>query len=154
MSINNQEYHARYIVRQSPDEFNEWVAPSRPLTVMKRNSSCALTAEMMFKANLAAVLLTAGVFLFRPRRSRMMVRADSRLIPKEYQRLLLLGQTPNTRIVVLQPFLSFFRTLLMSLPHGTVRCQFQLTQESGYRRFAHLDFKTLKDDLPNHLIKS
>jgi hypothetical protein len=37
-------------------------APIQPLTVIKRNSPWALTAEIIFNPNRAPVLLTTGVF--------------------------------------------------------------------------------------------
>lgn len=92
-----------------------------------------------------------GSLPFRgPRRSRMMVRTHTRFIPKEDQGGILLGQTTNTWILLLQPFLNLPRALLVRSPYGTLRRQPQLSKQAANRGFAQLHTKFSINDLPNH----
>src|SRR5512137_1871473 len=117
MPINNQEDHARHIMKQSLDKFDKL---SRSYPTLDRHetefSLCAHRRDKVQPKPRPGAAHHRSLAFQRPGRSRMMVRAHTRLIPKEDQRFVLLGQTANQRILLLQPFLNFFWSLLVGPP--------------------------------------
>jgi len=89
--------------------------------------------------------------LDRPRRARMMIGADARLVSKEDPRAFPPGQAANPRIVFFQPALNFCRLLLIRSPHRALRGQPQLRQQPADRGFAQGHAKALSDHVAHHL---
>ena len=89
----------------------------------------------------------------RPSGACVMIRANSRFISKEYQRLLFMRQFLDPGILFLQPFLDSLRFLLISTPNRTLRCQTQLAQQTTHGSLAQLHAKSLMNKLSHHLCR-
>ena len=137
MPINNQEDHARHIMKQSPDKFDKLACSYS--TLDRHETEFSLRAHRRDEVQSeprSGAAHHRGLAFRGPRRSSMMVRTHTRLISREDQCLLLLGQAPNPWIVLVQPLLHLFRALLVRPPHGTLRRQPQLSKQAANRGFA------------------
>ncbi len=62
VSIDDQKHLAIHSGDQTLEKLAEYTGVTRPSTVMKRKSPCALTADSMLTLNRAPVASTTGVF--------------------------------------------------------------------------------------------
>ena len=152
MTINDQKYRSFSIMKQPFYKFNKSSRSYSPLDCHKTELS--LGTDRRDKAQSKSCAGTAdhrGFAFNRPSRAGMMIRANACFITKKYLRLLLTSQLSNTGIILLQPLLNFFRTLLVRTPYGTLRRQSQLPQQPSNRSLADPDPKSLVNELPDHL---
>ena len=152
--INNQEDHSRHVMKQSLDKFDK-LGCSYP-ALDRHEPELSLCAnrrdEVQPKPRSGAAHHRRFAF-HGPGGSSMVVRTHTRLIPKEDQSLLLPGQTANPWILLLQPFLNFFRSLLVRSPHGTLGRQSQLHQQATNRGLTQLHFEFPVNHLPDHFCR-
>ena len=151
MTINDQKHRPLGSMKKSFDEINK-LNGSYP-SLNRHESKFPLSADRRDQVQSKPCPGAAdhrGLPFHRPGGTGMMVRAHPRLIPKEYQRLLLTGQPLDPGILFLQPALDFLRLLLVSTPDRTLRGQSHLVQQTTYRSLTEFDAKPLIDKLPNH----
>jgi hypothetical protein len=151
VSVDNQKDHSFSIMEKPLDKFDK---PRRPHSSLDDHEpKLTLRTHRQDHVQSKACSCRAyhrGLTSFGPRCSRMTIRPNPCFIPKENLGPLLASQTPNPGILLLQPLLHLFRSLLICPPNRSLRGQSQLPQETAHRSFTQLHIKALIYRLPNH----